>query len=73
MIISKLRLRLSRPARGAWVEMLVGFVFRAIWESRPARGAWVEILNALKLCISPASRPARGAWVEISRYLVVST
>ena len=34
----------SRPARGAWVEMMANASLSQIeWLSRPARGAWVEI------------------------------
>ena len=41
---------LSRPARGAWVEIFpMGERFAALTWSRPARGAWVEIL-VLLLC-----------------------
>ena len=36
-------MELSRPARGAWVEIvLLPLELCSIW-SRPARGAWVEI------------------------------
>ncbi len=34
---------MSRPARGAWVEILVGEFFTSMITSRPARGAWVEM------------------------------
>ena len=33
----------SRPARGAWVEIVRGCGGMITVESRPARGAWVEI------------------------------
>ena len=33
----------SRPARGAWVEILVNYGRDCHNRSRPARGAWVEI------------------------------
>ena len=33
----------SRPARGAWVEMLLLLLGLKTRLSRPARGAWVEI------------------------------
>ena len=33
----------SRPARGAWVEILLVLAFPLKLLSRPARGAWVEI------------------------------
>ena len=35
---------MSRPARGAWVEIAVSLLIApALLWSRPARGAWVEI------------------------------
>ena len=55
----------SRPARGAWVEILVGEFFTSMITSRPARGAWVEILEYDSEQVISKSRPARGAWVEI--------
>ena len=36
-------LLLSRPARGAWVEMWAYYTNAHVPASRPARGAWVEI------------------------------
>ena len=56
---------MSRPARGAWVEILSQIEWLVMPESRPARGAWVEIdwSDAQKLQLK--SRPARGAWVEM--------
>ena len=33
----------SRPARGAWIEILQGYVKPKAWKSRPARGAWIEM------------------------------
>ena len=36
-------LLLSRPARGAWVEILILIDEIGVLQSRPARGAWVEI------------------------------
>ena len=33
----------SRPARGAWIEILPGSEDWTSRESRPARGAWIEI------------------------------
>ena len=34
---------MSRPARGAWVEISYTCDICGATESRPARGAWVEI------------------------------
>ena len=58
---------LSRPARGAWVEICrVISPCGALPSSRPARGAWVEIYRVQVIDPdAPESRPARGAWVEI--------
>ena len=58
---------MSRPARGAWVEidLAVGRKTIVYW-SRPARGAWVEIPRGNSRCGRRESRPARGAWVEIN-------
>ena len=40
---------LSRPARGAWIEINVtSLVTEAIKWSRPARGAWIEIGTAAR-------------------------
>ena len=56
----------SRPARGAWVEIISwAYYTNAHAPSRPARGAWVEIVNLGKIQQCLSSRPARGAWVEM--------
>ena len=58
---------MSRPARGAWVEIkLYGEQSLRAETSRPARGAWVEIIAIQERYGVRRSRPARGAWVEIS-------
>ena len=60
-------LLLSRPARGAWVEMQILIVKPSLENRRAPQGA-----RGLKFSLSsrvqplPRSRPARGAWVEIS-------
>ena len=57
---------MSRPARGAWVEIKKKSSTRKTIKSRPARGAWVEILRLVAaIAAEKKSRPARGAWVEI--------
>ena len=44
-LLSLSSLLLSRPARGAWVEIRAYYtLILAYCQSRPARGAWVEIL-----------------------------
>ena len=35
-------LRMSRPARGAWIETVSFGKLRELLMSRPARGAWIE-------------------------------
>ena len=42
-------LLLSRPARGAWVEIPVMVALATLPESRPARGAWVEMFSLFQL------------------------
>ena len=34
---------LSRPTRGAWIEIILSFVVGGAASSRPTRGAWIEI------------------------------
>ena len=59
---------LSRPARGAWVEINRDFKsMPSEAMSRPARGAWVEIPPSGQETIPIESRPARGAWVEMMK------
>ena len=53
----------SRPARGAWVEIIWGLSLHLSMRSRPARGAWVEIYiirYELELKYSRAPQGARG-------------
>ena len=53
----------SRPARGAWVEMILGIDIEPCSKSRPARGAWVEIRSerdVLPLHHRRAPHGARG-------------
>ena len=53
-------LLLSCPARGAWVEMLIGVVEQLKGMSCPARGAWVEILVNLRPCAAVVVVPRKG-------------
>ena len=56
----------SRPARGAWIEIMpFKFSQTPDW-SRPARGAWIEICVKMQVVGKYRSRPARGAWIEMS-------
>ena len=53
---------MSRPARGAWVEILT--VLPSILcniKSRPARGAWVEIHSPLAILLMLVRRAPQGA------------
>ena len=34
---------LSLPSRGAWIEIITGYVINIIKWSLPSRGAWIEI------------------------------
>ncbi len=58
----------SRPARGAWIEMII-----ANGRRRPKRGRAPQGARGLKLTSGKEtkkkdpSRPARGAWIEIHR------
>ena len=52
---------MSRPARGAWVEILT--VLPSILcniKSRPARGAWVEIKGSGKSLYMSRVAPRKG-------------
>ena len=57
---------LSRPSRGAWIEIHLLPPLLLLTESRPSRGAWIEMweltLREREFC---SSRPSRGAWIEI--------
>ena len=53
----------SRPARGAWIEMVPDVEPEPSVSSRPARGAWIEIgINgyATENTLSRAPHGARG-------------
>ena len=52
----------SRPARGAWIEIVGGAVLvEQVGESRPARGAWIEIFPPLRCPRRWAGRAPHGA------------
>ena len=54
-------LLVSRPARGAWVEILTRASTRkGAKKSRPARGAWVEMLLAPDISAPDAVAPRKG-------------
>ena len=53
-------LLLSRPARGAWIEIAVGAAAKAAQTSRPARGAWIEMFVIECPFNSAAVAPRKG-------------
>ena len=57
--------RLSRPARGGWIEISAAPEWRTYQLSRPARGGWIEIDALVADNNVSSSRPARGGWIEI--------
>ena len=51
----------SRPARGAWIEIALAMCLRLmIATSRPARGAWIEILRAAAASSRCLVAPRKG-------------
>ena len=58
-------LLLSRPVRGAWIEISLNSRVIREYMSRPVRGAWIEMLVTNALYNLFQSRPVRGAWIEI--------
>ena len=41
-------LLMSRPARGAWIEIKAVTTSAGAERSRPARGAWIEIFQCFR-------------------------
>ena len=52
---------MSRPARGAWVEIILAANTQIQAASRPARGAWVEIRNSTSQAHAHRRRAPQGA------------
>ena len=52
---------LSRPPRGAWVEISALRIGMAATKSRPPRGAWVEIKYEAAGGVKPGGRAPHGA------------
>ena len=52
----------SRPAWGAWIEMLIGFVLRSIWGGRAPHGA-----RGLKFCFLTLFRSVIGVAPRMGR------
>ena len=50
----------SRPARGAWVEIIEDYKCQSCVLSRPARGAWVEMTPRLRLRRGSMVAPRKG-------------
>ena len=58
--------KMSRPTRGAWIEIESEDEYFKIAKSRPTRGAWIEICTRRAYrSTTRRSRPTRGAWIEI--------
>ena len=51
---------MSRPARGAWVEIPLFWFYYEDPESRPARGAWVEIKQGKDYDFTTLVAPRKG-------------
>ena len=51
---------MSRPARGAWSEILALRELLMRKRSRPARGAWIEISTAERKRLSASVAPRKG-------------
>ena len=69
-------LLLSRPARGAWVEIQKMSSRYLVVSSRPARGAWVEIRKGLygrSRLHGRAPQGARGLKFRVLQRLVIDT
>ena len=56
---------MSRPIRGAWIEMIRSVIDTPKEPSRPIRGAWIEIGMVAGIPQITGSRPIRGAWIEM--------
>ena len=57
---------MSRPARGAWIEIQFYGDIVAVCNRRAPQGArGLKFINQLKQEGIDTSRPARGAWIEI--------
>ena len=62
-----LSMKLSRPARGAWVEMLRAVYILSTSDGRAPQGArGLKFFEHHQQKEAVLSRPARGAWVEIN-------
>ena len=61
-------LLLSRPARGAWVEIIIYHLHPKGHGRAPQGARGLKFLIQLVLLLSLSSRPARGAWVEINKH-----
>ena len=57
---------MSRPAWGAWIEIVLMSTRKPSAWSRPAWGAWIEMMRSTWATrLTKPSRPAWGAWIEI--------
>ena len=50
----------SRPARGAWIEIIHPLKKRDNIKSRPARGAWIEMSQVITWVLPSLVAPRKG-------------
>ena len=63
----RIRIRLSPPSRGAWIEIPCCHIASIVSKSRPPHGGrGLKFHLGLALQGRPWSPPSRGAWIEIS-------
>ena len=60
-LLTRLRLWLSLPVRGAWIEMFVATGKPVTSLSLPVRGAWIEMRAVLKMPHKLAVAPRAGS------------
>ena len=51
---------LSRPRKGAWIEMQKKQELSQNYARRPRKGAWIEIVQVQNIPVAVAVAPARG-------------
>ena len=59
----------SHPARGAWIEIVTGYVkFSARTRRTPHGVRGLKFMHKTNHPHTVQSHPARGAWIEIQQY-----